>query len=106
MVFAQDQDAAKRTPSNQLLPMTAQAGASRLPTTKNVRCKTYGQSHLHHVFTTFAKDAHTTSYPYVDASGNTVDLASDDVHTTAQVCHYVMLHSAESITIGNPNHKK
>ncbi len=47
-----------------------------------------------------------TSYPYINASGNEHDLAFDNEHTIAQVCHYVMLHCAESISTGNPNKKK
>ena len=47
-----------------------------------------------------------TSYPYVDANGNTVDLAITDEQHIAHVCHYVMLHCAESTFIGNPNNKK
>jgi hypothetical protein len=46
-----------------------------------------------------------TSYRYINASGNKVDLAFDDEHTIAQVCHYVMLHCVELISIGNPNKK-
>ena len=42
----------------------------------------------------------------VDASGNTVDLAITDKNTIAQVCHYGMLHCADSVCIGNPNNKK
>ncbi len=38
--------------------------------------------------------------------GNTVDLAFDDEHCTAKVCHYVMLHCAKSTFVGNPNKKK
>jgi hypothetical protein len=48
----------------------------------------------------------TTSYPYVDARGNTVDLAITDEDHIAHVCHYVMLHCAESTFVGNPNNKK
>jgi hypothetical protein len=46
------------------------------------------------------------SYPYINASGNKVDLAFADEHTIAQVCHYVMLHCAKSISIGNSNKQK
>ena len=58
-----------------------------------------------HIFTTVVDDIQT-SYLYVDASGNTVDLAFDDKNTIAQVCHYVMLHCVESTYFGNPNNKK
>jgi hypothetical protein len=55
-----------------------------------------------HLFTTVADNVQT-SYPYVDARGNTVDLAFDDETLIAQVCHYVMLHCAETTFVGNPN---
>jgi hypothetical protein len=58
-----------------------------------------------HLFTTVANDV-TNSYPYVDARGNTVDLAITDEDHIAHVCHYVMLHCAESTFVGNPNNKK
>ena len=58
-----------------------------------------------HLFTTVAEDTRT-SYPYIDASGNTVDLAILDKNTIVQVCRYVMLHCADSICLGNPNNKK
>jgi hypothetical protein len=51
-----------------------------------------------------ADDAQT-SYPYIDASGKTIDLAFDDEITIACVCHYVMLHCAKSTFLGNPNKK-
>ena len=59
----------------------------------------------YHLFTTVAEDV-ITSYPYVDANGNTVDLAITDEQHIAHVCHYVMLHCAESTFVGNPNNKK
>jgi hypothetical protein len=46
------------------------------------------------------------SYPYVNAKGQMVDLAIKDEHSVTQVCHYVLLHCAESTLIGNPNKKK
>jgi hypothetical protein len=59
----------------------------------------------YHIFTTVANDVQT-SFPYVDASGRTVDLAMDDEQRIATVCHYLMLHCAESTFVGNPNNKK
>ena len=59
----------------------------------------------YHLFTTVAKNV-ITSYLYVDASGNTVDLAITDEQHIAHVCHYVMLHCVESTFLGNPNNKK
>jgi hypothetical protein len=52
-----------------------------------------------------ADDDHI-AYPYVDASSNTVDLPFRDENTIAHVCHYLMLHCAESTFVGNPNNKK
>ncbi len=46
------------------------------------------------------------SFPYIDTSGNTVDLAITNEVQITHVCHYVMLHCAESTFIGNPNNKK
>ena len=45
-------------------------------------------------------------YPYIDTSGNSVDLAFTNEITIAQVCCYVMLHCADSLCIGNLNNKK
>jgi hypothetical protein len=59
----------------------------------------------YHLFTTAADDVQT-AYPYVDASGNTVDLAFTDEDAISCVCHYVMLHCAESTFVSNPNNKK
>ena len=59
----------------------------------------------YHLFTTVAEDVNT-SFPYTDASGRQVDLAISDENHIAHVCHYVMLHCAESSFIGNPNNKK
>jgi hypothetical protein len=47
-----------------------------------------------------------TSYPYIDASGKTVDLAYEDEITIARICHYVMLHCTKLTFLGNPNNKK
>ncbi len=58
-----------------------------------------------HLFTTVAEDT-KTSYPYIDASGNLVDLAFIYENTIVQVCHYIMLYCADSVCIGNPNNKK
>jgi hypothetical protein len=57
------------------------------------------------MFTTVAEDTYM-DYPYCDAAGKTVDLANKDEHMIAHVCHYVMLHTVESIFVGNPNNKK
>jgi hypothetical protein len=59
----------------------------------------------YHLFTTVAADVNT-SFPYTDARGRQVDLAITDENHIAHVCHYVMLHCAESTFIGNPNNKK
>jgi hypothetical protein len=59
----------------------------------------------YHLFTTVAEDV-TTLYPFINVSGNTVDLAITDEQHIAHVCHYVMLHCAESTFVGNPNNKK
>ncbi len=45
------------------------------------------------------------NYPYCDASGKTADLAIKEENMMAHVCHYVMVHTAESIFVGNPNNK-
>ena len=58
----------------------------------------------YHLFATVADDVHTL-YPYVNTKGQMVDLAIKDEHSIAQVCHYVMLHCAESTFICNPNKK-
>jgi hypothetical protein len=57
------------------------------------------------MFTTVAEDTYM-DYPYCDAGGKTVDLAIKDENMIAHVCHYVMLLTAESILVGNPNNKK
>jgi hypothetical protein len=57
------------------------------------------------MFTTLAEGTYT-DYPYCAAGGNNVDLAIKDENIIAHVCHYVMLHTAESIFAGNPNNKK
>jgi hypothetical protein len=59
----------------------------------------------YHLFTTVADDV-DTSFPYIDAHGRKVDLAITDKHHIAQVCHYVMLHCAETTFVGDPNNKK
>ena len=59
-----------------------------------------------HLFTTVAEDLHNTSYPYKNANNELVDLAIQDEFTMAQVCHYGMLHAADSKFVGNPEHKK
>jgi hypothetical protein len=48
-------------------------------------------------------DGAQTSYPYVDASSKTIDLAFNNEITIARVCHYVMLHCAKLTFLGNPN---
>ena len=53
----------------------------------------------YHLFATVADDVHT-AFPYIDASGTTVDLAITDEIQITQVCHYVMLHFAESNSLG------
>ncbi len=57
------------------------------------------------MFTTVAEDPYM-NYPYCDAGGKTVDLVIKDENMMAHVCHYVMLHTAESNFVGNPNNKK
>ncbi len=57
------------------------------------------------MFTTVAEDTYM-DYPYCDAAGKTVDLAIKDENMIAHVCHYVMLHTAESIFDGISNNKK
>jgi hypothetical protein len=59
----------------------------------------------YHLFTTVADDTRTL-YPYKNAAGKEVDLAFTDEYMIAQVCHYVMLHAADSQFVGNPNNKK
>jgi hypothetical protein len=59
----------------------------------------------YHLFTTLA-DNLQTAYPYVDASGKTIDLAFTHENTIACDCHYNMLHCTESTFFGNPNNKK
>jgi hypothetical protein len=59
----------------------------------------------YHIFTTVADNTYT-DYPYCDATGKNVDLAIEDENMIAHVCHNVMLHTAESIFVGNPNNKK
>jgi hypothetical protein len=38
-----------------------------------------------------------TEHPYCTAGGTTVDLAIQDEHRMAHVCHYVMTHIADSL---------
>ena len=59
----------------------------------------------YHLFATVAEDIRT-SYPYVNAKGQEVDLAIQDEVMMAHICHYVMLQTAESQFVGNPNNKK
>jgi hypothetical protein len=95
------------------LPKLEPGGPTSLPpiatypsTQRNPTCQRNLPSHLndYHLFTMVAKDIQM-SYPYVNAKGNTDDLAFDDEHWIAKVCHYVMLHCAKSIFVGNPNKK-
>ncbi len=57
------------------------------------------------MFTTVAEDTYM-DYPYCDAGGKTVALAIKNKNMTAHICHYVMLHTAEFIFVGNPSNKK
>jgi hypothetical protein len=77
------------------------------PVRHNTSCHRAPPSHLdnYHLFANVAEDVHTL-YLYVNAEGQMVDLAIEDKHSIAQVCHYVMLHCAESTFIGNLNKKK
>ena len=59
----------------------------------------------YHLFAMVAEDTRT-SYPYVNAKGQEVDLAIQDEVMMAHICQYVMLHAAESQLVGNPNNKK
>jgi hypothetical protein len=59
----------------------------------------------YHQFNTVADDVHT-SFPYIDASGATVDLALTNESHITHGCHFVMLHCAESTFIGNPNNTR
>ncbi len=95
------------------LPKLEPDGPTSLPpistspsTQRNPTCQLNLPSHLnhYHLFTLVANDIQM-SYPYVNAKGNTIDLAFDDEHCIAKVCHYVMLHCAKSTFVGNPNKK-
>ena len=57
------------------------------------------------MITTVAEDTYM-DYLYCDAGGKTVDLAIKDENMMVHVCHYMMLHTAESIFASNPNNKK
>jgi hypothetical protein len=57
------------------------------------------------MFTTVAEDTYM-DYPYCDGAGKNVDLAIKDENMIVHVCHYVMLHTEESIFVGNSNNKK
>jgi hypothetical protein len=90
-------------PTTQIIP-------SPLPSPQNHRYPTRNCSlsaHLkdYHMFTNVAEDTYM-NYLYCDAVGKTVDLAIKDENMMAHVCHYVMLHTAEFIFVGNPNNKK
>ncbi len=65
-------------------------------------------SHLgeYHLFTTVAEDLHQSSYPYKNTNNEIIDLAIQDEFMMAHVCHYVMLHAADSQFVGNPQNKK
>jgi hypothetical protein len=95
------------------LPKLEPDGPASLPPTStspstrhNPTCQCNLSSHLndYHLFTMVANNIQM-SYPYVNAKGNTVDLAFDDEHCIAKVCHYVMFHCAESTFFGIPNKK-
>jgi hypothetical protein len=86
-----------------ILPSSSQPSHC-YPTCIRTPPKHFGFDH-DHIFTTMADDVQT-SYPYIDASGKTIDLAFEDEITFARICHYVMLHCAESSFLGNPNNKK
>ena len=57
------------------------------------------------LFTAVDEDTQT-SYLYLNAGGQEVDLAVQDEVMMAHICQYVMLHAAESQFVGNPNNKK
>jgi hypothetical protein len=57
------------------------------------------------MLTTVAEDTYM-DYPNCDADGKTVDLAFKNENTIAHVCHYVVLHTVESIFVSNSNNKK
>jgi hypothetical protein len=81
-----------------------------LPSPRNHQYPTrnrYLPTHLkdYHMFTTVAEDTYM-DYPYCDAGDKTVDLAIKDENMMVHVCHYMMLHTAESIFASNPNNKK
>jgi hypothetical protein len=59
----------------------------------------------YHMFMMIAEDTYT-NYPYCDASGCDIYLAILDDSMIAHVCHYVMVHTADSMFISNPNNKK
>ncbi len=51
-----------------------------------------------YLFVTVAEEqALPTERPYCTAGGTTVDLAIQDEHRMAHVCHYVMTHTADSL---------
>ena len=89
------------TPSSTLLSITTPLVRRNPPRTRTqpLRFTDF------HMFTTVADDIHH-SFPYLDASGTTVDLAITDEDHIAHVCHYVLLHCAESTFIGHPPTKK
>jgi hypothetical protein len=92
------------------LLLTTQMIPQSLPSPRNHQYPTQNCSlptHLkdYHMFTTVAEDTFM-DYPYCDTAGKTVDLTIKDENMIAQVCHYVMLHTAESIFVSNPNNKK
>jgi hypothetical protein len=94
----------KFEPENHITPSLPSPSVS-LRHSSSRQCNLPKHLQDYHIFTTVANDIQT-SFPYVDASWHTVDLAMDDEQCIATVCHYVMLHCAESTFVGNPNNKK
>ena len=54
----------------------------------------------YHVYTTVAEESRQPpNHPYHTAGGTDVDLAIQDEHRMAHICHYVMVHTATSVEL-------
>jgi hypothetical protein len=69
---------------------------TELPARTRAPPKRYGFDD-YHVFTTMAEKSADDKYPYTNATGKVVDLAITDELLMAQVCQYVMLHTADKL---------
>jgi hypothetical protein len=87
----------KFEPTPTLLPEVV-SNTPEVPTRYPSRKRRPPQHLQDYVFTTVAEEHNQRhDHPYTNAYGSTVDLAIKDEYMMAQVCHYVMTHTANSL---------